>query len=242
MVQYIFKKFIKLPLFASFTSTSLIFAVTFLRVCDYNESSYIKKAVSDLEALLINDRKLKITLSSAELCEMELSLDELDYKNTRTRRFIWQLLDSAREKTGFDAAAQRVLIRVYPSKGGGCELYVCKVKDNPEKAHTDAAQDIGLVREALPQCRALYRFSSVSLLLSSCKIFADRADIPTAAAYAGAGEAFLLIKDADPSREELSLFSEFGVLCNETDSENILENAKIICKDHAIERLSALTL
>jgi Negative regulator of genetic competence, sporulation and motility len=80
-----------------------------------------------LDLILISESKLKVTLSAADMKSLSLSCEEIDYDNTETRRAFWNILDEAKHKTGFDAAANRVFIQVYPSKGGGCELYVTKL-------------------------------------------------------------------------------------------------------------------
>ncbi len=80
-----------------------------------------------MDLILISESKLKVTLSAADMKALSLSCEDLDYDNTTTRRAFWSILDEAKQRTGFDAAQSRVFIQVYPSKGGGCELYVTKL-------------------------------------------------------------------------------------------------------------------
>ncbi len=88
-----------------------------------------------MEHILISENKLKVTLDAADMKNLSLSCDDIDYDNTETRRALWSILDEAKHKTGFDAASKRVFIQVYPSKGGGCELYVTKLSaDNTQTA------------------------------------------------------------------------------------------------------------
>lgn len=87
-----------------------------------------------MELILINASKLKIMLSAEDMTAYALDADRINYDNTETRRAFWSILDAAKHKTGFDAAADRVFIQVYPSKGGGCEMYVTKLAAGSQAA------------------------------------------------------------------------------------------------------------
>ena len=80
-----------------------------------------------MDLILISESKLKVTLTPEDMKALQLSCDDIDYDSTGTRRAFWSILDEAKQKTGFDAARSRVFIQVYPSKDGGCELYVTKL-------------------------------------------------------------------------------------------------------------------
>ena len=65
----------------------------------------------------------------------------LDYENTETRRAFWSILDEAKHRTGFDAASEKVFVQVYPSKSGGCEMYVTKLGMFSKKHQSEAMQE-----------------------------------------------------------------------------------------------------
>ena len=71
-----------------------------------------------MELILISDSKLKIMLTRDDMQQYALNCDTIDYDNTETRRAFWSILDEAKHRTGFDAAAERVFIQLYPSKEG----------------------------------------------------------------------------------------------------------------------------
>ena len=75
-----------------------------------------------MELIRISDSKLKIMLNAEDMVHYAINSDLLNYENTETRRAVWQILDEAKQQTGFDAASDRVLIQVYPSRAGGCEM------------------------------------------------------------------------------------------------------------------------
>lgn len=87
-----------------------------------------------MELIVISDSKLKIMLTKEDLREYALDCNTLDYENTETRRAFWSILDEAKHRTGFDAASEKVFVQVYPSRAGGCEMYVTKLGIFADKA------------------------------------------------------------------------------------------------------------
>ncbi len=80
-----------------------------------------------MEIIRIGEHKLKLILTDEDLKKHKLTLDKLDYGNTETRRILWQILDEAKEKTGFDAAQDKTLVQAYPGRKSGCEIYVTRL-------------------------------------------------------------------------------------------------------------------
>ena len=76
---------------------------------------------------MISDNKLKVMLCEEDLKGFQLKADQLDYSNTDTKRMFWDVLSKAKHQTGFDTDGQRVLVQLYPSKEGGCEMFVTKI-------------------------------------------------------------------------------------------------------------------
>lgn len=85
-----------------------------------------------MDIILLSDDKLKVKLSPEDMKRLSISCDSMDYDNTGTRRAFWDILDKAKEKTGFDAAKERVFVQVYPSRDGGCDMYVTKASSLQE--------------------------------------------------------------------------------------------------------------
>ena len=93
-----------------------------------------------MELLLISDSKLKVMLSEEDMRRYDLNAETVNYENTETRRAFWKILDEAKERTGFDAASDKVLIQLYPSRDGGCELFVTKLGLIPPVAEKTIAK------------------------------------------------------------------------------------------------------
>ena len=80
-----------------------------------------------MEIIRIGENKLKLILTDEDLKKHRLSFESLDYDNTETRRILWQILDEAKQKTGFDAASEKTLVQAYPGRKSGCEIYVTRL-------------------------------------------------------------------------------------------------------------------
>lgn len=201
-----------------------------------------------MELIIINENKLKITLSEFDMKEYCLDCSTIDYDNTETRRAFWSILDEVKHKTGFDAASQKVFIQLYPSKEGGCEMYVTKLGEKPTNEDTsDPVPDSHRLRP-IPKRQAAYSFSSLSRLISVCKRLSGIGFSEKSAAYRSHIEEnkYFLILD-EPEEITYLPVSEFSFICEYGKSENlkntmlfIHEHADPICQSHAIETLSSL--
>lgn len=99
-----------------------------------------------MELIRIRDDRLKIMLTESDMDKYSLSCESLDYDNAETRHALWSILGEAKRKTGFDAASSRVLVQVYTSKCGGCEMYVTKLSEDAEENDSNCSSrryDVG---------------------------------------------------------------------------------------------------
>ena len=76
-----------------------------------------------------SENEIRIHLSALDMDALEITIDDFDYNTTRTRKVIWDLFDRARLETGFDAAASRIYIQLYPKSDGSCDLLVTKLEE-----------------------------------------------------------------------------------------------------------------
>ena len=132
-----------------------------------------------MEFVRINETKLKLTLGKDDLEKYALSLEELDYGNTETRRILWQILDEAKHRTGFDAASDRAMIEAYPGRKGGCEIYVTLLKEKKGK-------------EVCKTKTALFRFVYADRLFAAASELFAMGHEGDSALYAGDDSAYYL--------------------------------------------------
>ena len=178
-----------------------------------------------MELILINSSKLKIMLTGDEMKKYDLDTDRIDYDTTATRKAFWSILDDAKSETGFDAASDKVFIQLYPSKKGGCEMYVTKLGDTSPSPRTGKSSR-GAAKEKLqiisPSLRTggkarmgAFAFDSLSALLSVCHRLKGMNWQGESHAYRdGDGACFLFLSDPDhgpyAAFDDLSFISEYG--------------------------------
>ena len=80
-----------------------------------------------MEFLLIGESKIKIVLNRKEAERYHLDTSTPDVSGPGARRIFWSILEEAKREVGFDPAGDKVLIQLYPLKGGGCEIFVTKL-------------------------------------------------------------------------------------------------------------------
>lgn len=198
-----------------------------------------------MELILISENKLKITLSECDLRQYDLDCNTIDYDNTETRRAFWSILDEAKHRTGFDAASQRVFIQLYPSKEGGCEMYVTKLAMKGLKAADGNAKRSHAL---LPLSRRYLAFSFDTLneLIGVCRRLLSIDFSGCSEAYRTNGGRYLLIIDEPEENAyiglcEHSFIDEFGRRENVRNVKLMTsEHTSCICKKNAVEILGVL--
>ena len=209
-----------------------------------------------MELILINASKLKIMLTGDEMKKYDLDTDTIDYDTTATRKAFWSILDDARSETGFDAASDRVFIQLYPSKKGGCEMYVTKLGDiclptrTSKAPHGTPHGNVKIIpaerhgggRERL----GAYAFETLEALLCVCRrLLSLHWDGESRAYRDYRGKFFLFLSEVYQSvytpLDELSFISEYGTRENaERLRLYISEHATCICNSDAIRQLGVL--
>lgn len=179
-----------------------------------------------MELILISNSKLKIMLSAEDMKTYNIECDG----DTALRRGFKPVLERAHSDCGFDIDSGRLLVQVFPSRGGGCEMFVTRVAPsaNGENACGDASVCI---------------FDTLQYMICASRALALRGFGGESAAYAMSEGAFALILPEFDREERLpteaAVLEEFG--CRR-DCENIegyiKEHARPIFEKNAVERLA----
>ena len=119
-----------------------------------------------MELILISESKLKIMLTADDMESYAISNEQMSYEVKTTRDGFEKILDVAKEKTGFDSASSKLLIQVYPSRNGGCEVYVIR--------ECDAKSDQGVKEKNNPPKKkkevCVYLFDGIDGMLRTCNM------------------------------------------------------------------------
>ena len=206
-----------------------------------------------MEFILISEDKIKVTLTEAELEEFDLVAEQLDYANTETKRMFWDVLSRAKSRTGFDTDGQKVLVQLYPSRDGGCEIFVTKIGsmyrelgDDPldSEARPIAMETVSPKRrKKLPapdRVRyAVYSFSTLEDMIRVCRELERQGYPDESASYISDEQAFYLVLSTHSSPERYPFILEFGEEESSRSAVQILsEHATPIKAERAVSALA----
>ncbi len=158
-----------------------------------------------MDYIMINEGKLKIMLEAEDLAEWDIRIDELDYANPYAKAIFEEILAYAKENFGFDATGRKVLLQLYPSRDGGCELFITRLGELERSS-----------KEADGICQRAYSFDKLSHLLSVCRrLLISGFKGESSAWFDNEGKWFLLIGTEGENSElqpidEFTFISEFG--------------------------------
>lgn len=104
-----------------------------------------------MELIVIDENKLKIMLSAPDMLHYELRAERMDYADEDTQRAFRHIFHDARDQIGFETTGERLLVQLYTSREGGCEIFVtklgeCSVGDPTMPACTAAGENALLDR------------------------------------------------------------------------------------------------
>lgn len=192
-----------------------------------------------MELLLVTSGRLKIVMSSRDMQDYAITCDGFGDENGNTKQILRSILAKAKDEVGFDAVGNRVMVQMYPSKDGGCEMYVTKSTAAPLPVPLHSSM------RTVPN---VFRFGEMQTMLCACRKLTDRSDILASAAYLrqDGRECYLLLYTTavDAFGREPLLFSaanEYGRLWNtEYAMAYLREHCDCICHADAVRTLGAL--
>ena len=207
-----------------------------------------KRGIHTVEFILINGDRLKIIMSKRDLEEFNITSDSLDYSGVETKRMFWDILGRAKRSVGFSCDGERVMVRLYTSRDGGCEMFVSKLGVEEEycgycmgEIYDRKEKDFEIQKR-----RVAYSFEALEWLLTVCRRLADSGYSEDSSAYYDADGLYYLFLESPDTREyfkfdELSFISEYGDPQNTESTYGFLcEHGSVICSHNAVETLSVL--
>ena len=215
-----------------------------------------------MDLIKINDNKLKIMLTPVDMQCYALKADELDYGGIETRQAFRNIMDEVRQRTGFDAKGNQIYVQVYPSREGGCEMFVtklgllCALSEGEERPSLSPAKNISSSpatknqpKRQLERDRSVaFVFEALDHLLHVCRLLQARAYSGSSAVYHGEEGCYYLLLSDNASRRctltdrsMLAFLCEYGLQQNaEVGRLDIREHASPVCEKNAVARLSDL--
>ncbi|MBQ7335032.1 MAG: adaptor protein MecA [Clostridia bacterium] len=209
-----------------------------------------------MELIRISDRKMKIMLTPTDMCHFELNADTFGEDITQMHRSFRLLLEEIRKQTGFDANDRQISVQYFPSREGGCEMFISRLPSSGDSSSEPSSvlpygKTLPLKQNDLRRSgfhrECAYRFSNISALLAVCQRLCSIGYVGNSTAYRDDKEAYYLILtvfSASPftTPDELNFIVEYG------DVENvsllklyIREHGSVICQENAVHQLAILS-
>lgn len=199
-----------------------------------------------MDLIKISDNKIKIMLSPVDLQSYELSISELDCTNVETREAFRSIMNEARNRIGFDTGGNQIYVQVYPSREGGCEMFVTKLG---LLCHTEHPSLPEAVKGDEGHGNVGFGFESMEHLLAACRRLGAMPYAGESSAYrTDEGRYFLMLGGLTGKRPPicesdhlLSVLEEYGKRQNAAAiALYIREHATVLCEGEAINRLASL--
>lgn len=214
-----------------------------------------------MDLIRIDDNKMKIMLTPVDMQCYELDADAMDADSRETRRAFRHILDDVRVRTGFDALSDKLYVQLYPSREGGCEMFVTRLSCAAGESAKRPSAGVGST-SLVPQNQeqrapsgdrnrtVAFVFEALEHLLLACRRLRALSFPGDSGAWRGEeGRYYLILSEGVerssrlPSldRRALSFIHEYGTQQNaETVRLYIREHGCPICEKNAVMRLAEL--
>ena len=209
-----------------------------------------------MEIIMISECKLKVMLGEDDLKQFEIKADQLDYSNTETKRMFWDILNRAKHQTGFDTDGQRVLVQLYPSKQGGCEMFVTKIgllysdhiEETSEYDHEAKSNKVYRNKKEITHfaVSSAFGFNTMKSTIEVCRRLCDLGYIGESSVYiCDNGKKYLFLSDI--YGDEAETFNEFSFILEYASAEDpkklgylMSEHGRLIIEGDAVSMLGKL--
>ena len=186
-----------------------------------------------MELIVISDTKIKLILTASDMKTYALDFETADYDSPKNRRAIWRLFDDVKSRSGFDIDFERVLVQVWPSRDGGCEMFISKISTPVLKGKTGEG--------GARYITYIYVFEGLKNLLCVCKALVHRAYIKPSQVWHDEGKWYLFLEGegGKTGLHQFSFIEEFATKVNEKFAPIIFEHAVPIATQGAVEMLTS---
>ena len=120
-----------------------------------------KEYGGDMNVIRIGPDNVKVELTREDAQRFGLDSESEDsLLSPETARCVKKIMESVRDESGVDFCGERVAVRMFPSRDGGCELFVSRLSRTPEKQTPKAEEKNAVLRffeveEAIETARAI---------------------------------------------------------------------------------------
>ena len=197
-----------------------------------------------MEWIRISQNKLKIMLTAEDARHYELNCEEADYTDMLTRTAFREILTDVKREADFDASEDKVYIQMYPSKEGGCELFVTKIglllNDQPSVAPQAGRKEAPRPPRVRRENIFAFCFRDFPSLSAACRRIKGALAVRKSDAFRDEkGAWWLFLSGCEP--QKLRFLSSYAREVRADLARLYLaEHGKVACEKNAVERLAEL--
>jgi negative regulator of genetic competence, sporulation and motility len=93
-----------------------------------------------LKLTKLDEDNIRILLEKEDLEKYDITLELINEKSVKTKEMFWKIVNSAKEKTGFDPVGNKILIEAFPKTGGEVLLYVTRLPEEKYEFSGESGQ------------------------------------------------------------------------------------------------------
>ena len=177
-----------------------------------------------MEMIMISPSQLKVMMDADDMKKYELDCGEGLCAGISRRSALRSILKKAWEQTGFLSDGRRVVVKMFPSKDGGCEMFVTRLGDVEAHGDIETKRGCTTVRDGMP----VYSFPSFLTLSIACRRLKETGyrDDSAAYRYSDGQKYYLAISRVSPIVSEMG-----GALVRSGAIAYINEYCTLICED-----------
>ncbi len=200
-----------------------------------------------MELIRISEQKLKIMLTPTDMRHFELDPDSFTEDSAGMHRSFHRLLEEVKKQTGFEADDTHISVQYFPSREGGCEMFISAggKREVPSLPPAKALQPLKKAQNLFER-ECAYRFANLTSLINVCHRLSGVGYIGSNSAYFDdLGRYYLLftVRAESPFQtpEHLIFPGEYGMIENTPLLKIYLsEHGRVICPENAVYRLGGL--
>lgn len=191
-----------------------------------------------MKFIRISKSKVKVIITEEECRHYKIVANDGEYDNVQLRDSLPEIFKEIKRTLGLDFGTEKVLIQLYPTDGGGCEMYVTILDylSSKDKSALLSADNLNTYEKR----RYQYHFSSlcdVARALKQVKREGIDSDL-----YYGEGEGYYLsISDnVFDGEEELGYLTEYGQRVPQLPRAYMVEHYMPLALGNAIDIFSKI--
>ena len=184
-----------------------------------------------MEIVKINEKSIKISLSSEEMKEYDLC-EGSDIDGEEMKRIFTSLLQKAKKEVGFTYAKENIIAEIFSSKDGGCEIFVSCLLDEV-KMYKDKREELS-VQKTKPQGQT-YVFDNIEnlvIVLDSLALLDMSLNVSVYYNYK-TEKYFLILENVLRKSLKYAFILEFAKYAKTPFSQNATEYLSPICVNNA---------